>query len=370
MKGTLAKFKESPLLYFFRKYEKYIPILFFIGGFIFDSLTLGRIDRLYDLVVLCLHMFFLSLSIFLFNLSDETLWENTIIGKYKQYLPLAIQFFFGALSSAFVVYFSRSVSLSQTMSFFAILVCLLLANELFKKRISNQNLHFGVYSFISFTFFAFIIPVFIKEASPTIFFISGMISLGVTLLMIALIYSLNPTRPKIELIKLLVVVLSIYGFITAFFFLRLIPPVPFALDKGIVAHQIEKKEGFYYVTYETDDWYVFWRDYRQRFVHNAGEPVYVFTSIFAPTDLEKKVFHRWSWYNVELDEWEIVEDIAYEIKGGRNEGFRGYTLKKNVKSGFWKVDILTENEFILGVIRFEIVDNPNFKPKNVVVKRF
>ncbi|WP_425392518.1 hypothetical protein [Ekhidna sp.] len=129
----LAKYRDSAFRKFLRRNEKYAPIFFFIGGFIFDSLTLGRIDRLYDLTVLCSHMTLLSCTLYIYNRVPDGRWKNTLIERYEEYLPLAVQFFFGALSSAYVVYFSRSVSLTKTAYFFGILVLLLFANEFLKK---------------------------------------------------------------------------------------------------------------------------------------------------------------------------------------------------------------------------------------------
>ncbi|WP_338038998.1 hypothetical protein [Maribacter litopenaei] len=172
MKRSLVRFRNSPLRRFIQRHGKYAPILFFIGGFAFDVLTLGRIDRTYDLVMLCLHMTNLSITLYLYNLADDGKWKNTFLERFEEYFPLAIQFFFGALSSAYVIYFSRSVSLSKTVSFFVILIILLVANEFLKQRISNKYLQFSVYFFISFTFFTFMIPVLISQMSPTIFFTS------------------------------------------------------------------------------------------------------------------------------------------------------------------------------------------------------
>src|SRR5690606_6582837 len=187
MKRSLVSFRNSPLRRFIGKHEKYAPILFFIGGFIFDTLTLGRIDRLYDLSVLCLHMTSLTITLYLYNLVDDGKWNNTLLDRVKEYYPLAIQFFFGGLSSAYVIYYSRSVSMSKTVFFLIILVVLLFANEILKKRISNKYLQFSVYFFMSFTFFTFMVPVLIKEMNPTIFVFSGLLGLFCTLALIAII---------------------------------------------------------------------------------------------------------------------------------------------------------------------------------------
>ena len=371
MRRTLVKFRNSAFRNYIRKHEKYAPFLFFIGGFIFDSLTLGRIDRLYDLIVLCLYMTLLTVTIYLYNLADDGKWKNTFLAKYEEYFPLAIQFFFGGLSSAYVIYFSRSVSLSKTISFFIILVTLLIANESLKKRISNKYLQFSVYFFVSFTFFTFIIPVFIKEMNTGIFIFSGLVSLIVTLILIIVIYSLSPsTRAELRIGKIIGIIVTMYTVINLFYFSKLIPPVPLALENGIVAHDIKVENNNYVVSYETDDWFIFWRDHRLKFIYAPGENVYVFTSIFAPTDIKKSILHRRKWYNDATDEWEIVEDIGYNITGGRDAGFRGFTFKNNVKKGLWKIDVITEEELVIGVIDFEIEISNSLNPLKVVNKKF
>lgn len=370
MKRTLVRFRNSAFKNFLQRHGKYAPILFFISGFIFDTLTLGRIDRTYDLTVLCLHMTSLSITLYLYNLADDGKWKNTFLQRFEAYFPLAIQFFFGGLSSAYVIYFSRSVSLSKTASFFIILVLLSIANEFLKKRISNKYLQFGVYYFISFTFFTFMIPVIIKELNTTIFLISGAISLVCTLLLIIFIYAKSPsTRSELHLGKMILIIFSIYGIINLFYFLRLIPPVPLALDKGIVAHSISLQDNDYLVTYESEESHIFWRKHSYDYRHAPNENVYIFSSIFAPTDLKKSIFHRWRWYNEVRGEWEKVEDIGYEITGGRDGGFRGYTYKNNVKPGKWEVQVLTKEEQVLGVIGFNIIEDKG-NPLNLKTQRF
>ena len=83
MKKTLARYRNSAFRSFIRKHSKYAPILFFIGGFIFDTLTLGRIDRTYDLTVLCLHMTSLSITLYLYNLVDDGKWQGTLLERFE-----------------------------------------------------------------------------------------------------------------------------------------------------------------------------------------------------------------------------------------------------------------------------------------------
>lgn len=371
MKKTIARYKNSVFKKFIDQHKKYLPLIFFVGGFIFDTLTLNRIDRIYDLVVLCIHMTLSTLCIIIYNLADDGKWKNTWIHNYEVYLPLTIQFFFGGLSSAYVIYFSRSVSLSKTVSFFIILIALLFANEVLKKRISNKYLQFSVYFFISFVFFTFMIPVFIKEMNTNIFIFSGLISLLITLALIIFIYSISPsTRREVGITKLLTIIITIYAIINLFYFLKLIPPVPLALSEGIVAHNVSVANNKYSVSYEKDDSFIFWRKHRLQFIHTPENNVFVFSAIFAPTDLKKSIFHRWKFFDKKSNQWTIIEDIGYDITGGRDEGYRGYTYKSNIMEGIWKVEVVTEEELVLGVIDFEIILDPSLKPVNLMQEEF
>jgi len=371
MNKSLEKYSRSTFGQFVLRHQKYAPVFVFMGGFIFDTLTLGRIDRTYDTVVLCLHMSFLSLWIYLYNSKEDLRWLRQYLGRFTKYLPLAIQFSFGGLSSAFVIYFFRSVSLSKTMAFFVLLLLLLLANELLKKRISNKYLQFGIYFFISFTFFAFMIPMLIKQMNTFIFILSGLISLlSVLSLVLVTFKSSTRARSEVNLTKLFSILFSIYIAINLFYYFSLIPPVPLAMQTGLVAHHVEKQGEDYLVSYEKDDWYVFWRTYRSDFHRRDGEAVYAFTSIFAPTELSKAVYHRWQWLDPKTDTWKVTEDIGFKVTGGRDLGFRGYTYKENIWPGQWKVEVITEEELVIGVLHFDIKTAATAEDRQLIQKTF
>ncbi|MFT7483335.1 MAG: hypothetical protein ACI8WW_002275, partial [Oceanospirillaceae bacterium] len=164
-------------------------------------------------------------------------------------------------------------------------------------------------------------------------------------------------------------VLLIYATINVFYYFKLIPPVPLALQHGIAAHHVQVVKNKYLVTYETDEWYIFWREHQLQLSHKPGENVYAFTSIFAPTDIKKEIFHRWRWYNGKSKKWETADNIGFDISGGRDDGYRGYTYKNNVKPGLWQVKVTTEEGLVLGVIDFEIIRG-NEPAKELVIREF
>ena len=206
--------------------------------------------------------------------------------------------------------------------------------------------------------------------SIQIFLISGLLSLTFTLFLVYIVYKASETvRVEIVRYKMLGLILGIYILINIFYFAKLIPPVPLALENGLVAYNIEKKNNVYEVTYEADSWYNFWRDHKVHFNKAANEPVYIFTSIFAPKNLQKKVFHRWKWFNEATNNWDVVEDIGFQIIGGRDNGFRGYTYKNNVTTGDWKVEVITEEELVIGVVDFTI-NKKKTSSKVLITKKF
>ena len=354
-----------------RANQKYAPMLFFVSGFGWDSLTLGRIDMLLDRVILASYLIGASVCIYMFNVADDGKWKGTILEKVEEYFPLAIQFFFGGLCSAFVVYFFRSVSFSKSIIFFLVLVGMLVGNEFLDKRISNKYLQFSSYFLVNFTFFTFFIPVMVSMMNTLVFLLSGLVSLATTVGLIVFIYKISPsTRKEINERKMLGIILGIYLAINTFYFLNMIPPVPLALENGVVAHSVEKVDGNYEVTYEQSPWYNFWQDNRRKYVHTPGEPMYVFTSIFAPSNLTKKVSHTWLWYSPNTEEWEKIDDINFEVIGGRDEGFRGFTYKSNVMAGKWKVEVVTEEGLVLGIIPFTVVQDSAAVPERMTTKVF
>jgi hypothetical protein len=131
--------------------------------------------------------------------------------------------------------------------------------------------------------------------------------------------------------------------------------VPLALDTGVVAHDVTLIDNQYVVTYEAEEWYIFWRKHKLQYTHTPSERIYIFSSIFAPTDLKVSVYHRWKWYNEKQNRWEKLEDIGFDITGGRDNGFRGYSYKSNVWPGTWKVEVITAEELVMGVINFDVV---------------
>ena len=78
--------------------------------------------------------------------------------------------------------------------------------------------------------------------------------------------------------------------------------------------------------------------------------MFCFVSVFAPSELKKKIYHKWQKYSQTDDAWITTDRAGYKLTGGRRGGYRGFTYKKNVENGDWRVDVITEDDLLLGRI--------------------
>ena len=87
----------------------------------------------------------------------------------------------------------------------------------------------------------------------------------------------------------------------------------------------------------------------------SGQSLYTFSSIFAPVDLDTTIVHNWQYFNSDTWTWVDSSKLSFYVSGGRDQGFRGYTVTPKLHQGKWRVSVETERGQVLGRIRFKIV---------------
>lgn len=346
MKQRLEKFKK-----FLEKYERHISSGALIGGFIIDSLTLQRIDLFFENVVIISYIAMAGISIALLNIYEGGKLRGKIFEWMHRLLPFVIQFAFGGLFSAFLIFYFRSSTIAAGWPFVLILVGLLIGNELFKKFYQRMAFHMSVYYFLLFLFFIFYIPIVLGAMGRLVFLLSGAVSLVVFSLFMLGMYLIISKRID-ETRKIIVIsVACIFVFTNLLYFANIIPPIPLALkDKGVY-HTIIKIPGGYDVEYESQSKLHFLQRYPT--VHVIpGRSLYVFSSVFAPTKLNTNIVHHWQYYNETQGKWITSTRAAFPIVGGRDAGYRGYSWKSNITPGYWRVNVETPQGQLIGRIKF------------------
>jgi len=339
----------------FEKNEKYLTIGFFLAGLVIDNLTLTRIDRLYDNLIIISYLCIAVFSIILINLAQtkKIIKNAPRFVNFSRYLPLASQFAYGGLFSAYIIFYTKSASWATSWIFLLIIFGLFLGNERFRKQYKEIDFQINILFLALFSFMIFFVPVILKKMGDWIFILSGVLSVILIWLLIKFIsrfiLKINPKKKK----KMITHITGVFIIFNLMYFLNVIPPVPLSIKEIGVYRNIQKTKDGNYLFKEVE---VPWYSFGNRFIEISKGTVYVYSSIFAPTDLNTKIIYEWQKYSESKREWVGYGEIDYPITGGRKDGYRGFVYASNLSTGDWRVSIKTKSDLTVGRIKFEIID--------------
>jgi Protein of unknown function (DUF2914) len=336
----------------YRRYEKYVPLAAFIVGFAWDNLTLVRIDSWLDNLILLCYTIVAGILIAMLGLVERGRLRHAWIINHLELITGATHFLLGGLLSSYVIFYFRSADLGKSFIFVALLVVLMLANEFLFHRLHNLKLLCTLYFFCCFAFLTFFLPVMTRVMSAAIFISSGLLSFFVTSLIVAVIYHGGLRAARRELVGMAWPPAVIFAALVFFYFQNWMPPVPLALKDGGIYRSVTRAGENYIVRYRQPAWWQFWKTDERHFAYMAGDTVYCFAAIFAPTDLRERIVHHWQLYTE--NGWKTTDKRGYAIYGGRDGGWRGYTYKRNLTEGEWRIEVKTEKGRLLGRIPLEI----------------
>ena len=342
--------------------KPYLPPLFFFSGVTYDTLTLTRIDRLQDNLLLLLYLVLLGFLIVLTGRLGTN--DATVAGlppdlprltrwviQAKPYAPMAIQFLLGGLFSAYAIFYSKSATFTGTAVFFCLLVAFLVANEFLRDRLSNVQLLVGLYALVCFAFFTFFLPVMSGNMNRAMFLAGASLTVLVVWRVVHLIYWRNEDRTRREALLAGAPALALIALLVGFYFLNWIPPVPLSMKFGGMYHEVKRSNDHFELSYERA-WYEVWK--RSNTTFGIDEPIYCFTAIFAPVALQTTVYHHWYYRRDRSKPYSHADKIALKITGGREGGYRAYSFKQGLDAGDWRVDVETEDGRIIGRVKVQV----------------
>ncbi|MEI7777527.1 MAG: DUF2914 domain-containing protein [bacterium] len=333
---------------FYRRFERHISSASLLGGFLFDIFTLKRVDLFLENFWVIVHLLMAATGIFLLNLYGEK------SAKIHFWLIIAIQFAFGGLLSVFLVFYFRSANLAVSWPFLLILMMAFIGNEAFKHRYSRLGYQVAILFLSIYSFFIFFVPVVVHQIGDKIFLLSGAISLLAISFFIFLLAIFTREKFKQSGKRIVASVAIILFLVNTLYFTNIIPPIPLSLKEAGIFHSVVRNAGGNYdVQYEQQPWYQFFQAY-EVFHQVPGEPIYVYSAIFSPTTLNTTITHQWQYYDETEKKWVDSGKIDLPIVGGRDGGYRTYSLRSDLADGYWRVNALTETGQSVGRISFKV----------------
>jgi DUF2914 family protein len=350
--------------------ERPISSLSLIGGFVFDALTLKRVDIPWDNLWVAGHLAIVTVCVIWINLLKDAPDENGLRPeanpqKIHFWLVNLMQFFFGGLLSVYLVFYFRSGTIWTSWPFLLMLALAFIANESLKRRYARLSFQMALLFLALYAFAIYLMPILLHRISSRVFLISGGVSVAAILivLLILAIFSRHRFRGR-KGWATLGSIAGILVIVNGLYFLNLIPPIPLSLKEAGIYHSLSVKgPGDYTVTSEnrTKHGIATIELIPRFFIHRPtvhikpGDSLTFYTAVFSPTALATKIVHEWQYYDQSRGEWVTRAVVPLSVAGGRGDGYRTFSHLSSITAGLWRVDVETPRGQAIGRFNFRVV---------------
>lgn len=330
---------------FFETYERLLMPTTLLFGTIVDFITFRTLNIETTFLILGVYLLLCVLCIVVLNTKQHD--RVRIAAKFL------IQFTFGALLSSSFVFYWFSGAFSVSWPILALVVVLMISNESFRHFYLKPIVQLSIFYFVLFSFLTLLFPFLVHSVEPIWFYVIGDVSFATMFLFVMIlakyIESIRRVRVHVLFSSILILV-----FMNLFYVLDVIPPIPLSLREAGVYHSVVRSGAGYQTHAEKES--LLDRVMPGQTIHitSSNRRVFVFASIFAPTDLNTTIVHEWNFYDETKKKWVVKDELTYHISGGREDGYRGYSNKSSVEPGKWRVDVQTKKGQTLGRVRFDV----------------
>ena len=337
-----------------KKYERHISAAAMIAGFAFDNYFFGRVDHPATQFALFGYIW-LAVAAILFVHFIETRGEpEGLLRKIRPLGVAATQFAFGGLWSAFLIFYARSAVLAASWPFLVVLGAIFVGNEAFKHYHSRLVFTCTLLFFALFSYTIFVVPILTGSMGKAVFILSGVLATIVFALVIKCLNYIGPQRMKQSWKGIAAGALAVLAVLNACYFTNVLPPLPLAMTRAGVYHSIRRDGNVYRAIGEARS--LFTLPWSEPVVHiMPGESLSLYSAVFAPIQLQTKILHIWQRYDDAAKSWRTQAVVAYSITGGREGGYRGYSVKSLPAKGHWRVNIATADGLLVGRVAFNVI---------------
>jgi hypothetical protein len=329
-------------------------VLAFLAGFLYDAFTLRRIDDRLDLALQVVYLAALTALLLLQNREHRGLWRpGPRLAAVWRHNVEALHFLYGGLLSPYVVLYSKSGAGAKPLAFFVLLVGLLLVNEMPALRRAGFRLRLGLHAFCTASFLIYFVPLLAGRVGGWTFALALGLSAAATWALAGALAAQRADRRRLFLPAGGVLVL-----LAALYSLKMVPPVPLSVKFQGVYHAVRKSDGGYTLVAARPPFWLFWRRDSRPFFARPGDEIHYFAGVFAPRRFRHRVRIRWGVFDPAARDYVTTDVFPMEVTGGRDQGFRGTSVKANHRPGRWRVTAETEDGRAIGRLDFEVLEDP------------
>jgi|YelNatPaOPRAMG01_1025707.scaffolds.fasta_scaffold26563_3 hypothetical protein len=352
------------------RFERPVSSLSLVGGFVFEALTLRRVDLFWDNFWVAVHLAIVAVCAVWINLLPDSSNGNTASPETDPHrlhfwLVNVMQFFFGGLLSVYLIFYFRSGSIGTSWPFLLILAAAFIANESLKRHYARLSFQIALLFFAIYLFAIYVVPMLLHRIGTSIFLISGAVSVAAIGAVLVVLARFSPQRlTGRNRTGVFGVIAGVLIVVNGLYFLNVIPPLPLSLkDAGIYHSLVVNGPGYYTVTSEQQSPgllgpFGFLKRYlglRQTLHIRPGDSLTVYTAVFSPTDMRTKIVHEWQYYDRAKGEWITRGRILLSVVGGSDGGYRTFSVEPAITAGPWRVDIETLGGQVIGRLKFNVV---------------
>jgi hypothetical protein len=360
---------QSARIYLRRFFAHFHNVLLFVGGFVFDWFTVGRIDSWIDIAVQLFYLTVIAGLLVLQQMHVQGAWKPR--GRFGRLWPhndKVLHFLYGALLSVHVVLYVRSSAAAEPAVFLVLLGATMVLNELPQIRRFGFRVRLGLYTFALATLSIYLVPLLLGYMGRLVFVLSLVLAALIVVALSAWLARWEP-EPRRAIWRLAAPGGIVLVLILVLYFARLIPPVPLSVQGHGIYHGIARTPaGFVLRSLPSRFRVSDWKDSRP-FRARPGDKLVYFVRLFAPAGFNHRITIRWERRDPRSGRWLVTDRIPLEIVGGRALGFRGHAAKENYEPGAWRVRTESEDGRTIGLLGFEVLRDPEMGQRTWVESR-
>lgn len=346
------------LLGWVRRNERWLSAAFFVFGFFDHLITFGAFSLPTEIIIFEVYLGVIALCTLLSHVSIGR--DGRVMRVIAVAAPLFAQMLLGGVLAGFVVFYAKESVLSVSWPFLIFLTIIFVGTEFFRDLREHLVFQTALFYFSLYALAVFALPTYVGSLNERVFFQSTLLTVAVFIVFLIILAIFGWQRLKQTILPILLSTGLLTAAIVLAYVTDVIPPLPLAMRDGGVYYSITHEGDAYVVQGEQKQ--PWWHIGTQSVDHVPGTPLYAFSAVFAPGAFVTSVIHEWQFYNPQTKAWETRSTVAFTVSGGREEGYRGYSLVSDPQAGKWRVRVKTLTGQTIGEIRFNVVSVPNEPP--------